>query len=103
MGLIIARIGQKETSECRHIGALAGGLCRVLPRHLHLPPSRRGRSLTGPIPYLVENAHRNSPVRHGAIRIAPRDLLELPLRFLVPEIMQQGDAAYELSAHRRRT
>jgi hypothetical protein len=39
-------------------------------------------------------------VGHGAIRIRLCNLFELALRFLIPEIVQQSDAADERRPHR---
>ena len=56
----------------------------------------------GLIPELVPQAHRHAPMRHGALGIIFRDLHKFLFRFLVPERMQQRDAALERLLHRRR-
>jgi hypothetical protein len=56
----------------------------------------------GVVPELVPEAHGDSPVRHGAVGIIGSDLLEFFLRFLVPEGVQQSDAALEGLLHRWR-
>jgi hypothetical protein len=52
------------------------------------------------VPDLMERAHRNAPVRHGAVGIVRGDSPELALRLVVPEIVQESDAAIEGRAHR---
>ena len=94
-GPIVALIGLIKTAQRRDVLALAQGLCRVRPRGLHLSPAVCDRGCVGPIPNLVEQAHRDTPVRHGAARVRLRNFFELPLRLLVPKIVQQRDAAGE--------
>src|SRR5208337_3564881 len=43
----------------------------------------------------MPQAHRDSPMRHSAVRIILGNLHEFFLGFLVPERVQQGDAALE--------
>ena len=64
-------------------------------RLLHLFPASLHVVLVGTVPDLVELAHRDAPVRHGAIGIGLRDALKLRPGLLIPEIVQQGDAAVE--------
>src|SRR5262249_23412372 len=75
------------------------GLRRRLASFLEL----RGSGLRSGVarrPYRMEARHRDAPVRHGARRIGLRDLEECPLRRVVPERVEQRDAALELRAHR---
>ena len=51
------------------------------------------------VPELVPQTHRDTPVRHGAVRIVGPNLLELFFRLFVPEGVQQGDAALEGLLH----
>jgi len=49
--------------------------------------------------YLVEVAHGRAPVRHGTGWVGLGNLFELPLRFFIPEVMQQRDAAVKRRLH----
>ena len=98
-GLVLALVGPKELAECRDVPALAGALCRGRARCLHFGPAARAGAFVGTIPDLMEHAHRDAPMRHGAVRVTLRDLGELPLRFFVPEVVQQRDGAVEGYAH----
>ena len=98
--LIFSLIGPIKIAERRHVGTFAGGFRRARLRRLHLTPAVCHRAFGRPVPDLVEHAHRDAPMRHGAIWIGFRDLLELPLSLLVPKIVQQRDAADEGGSHR---
>ena len=54
-----------------------------------------------PAPKLVIQAHGLSPVGHCALWIVFRNLLELLVRFVVPEGMQQRNASLEWLLHAR--
>src|SRR5580698_7951691 len=51
----------------------------------------------------MPNAHGDSPMGHGAVRIVFGDVEEFFLGFFVPERVQQGDSAGEGLLHGRRT
>src|SRR5580704_3965158 len=47
------------------------------------------------VPKLVPQAHGNSPMRHGTLRIVLCHLLESLLRLLIPERVQKRDSAFK--------
>ena len=91
--------GTVEIAERRNVGAFPGRPRRRRLRLLNLLPTLSFRAFVRPAPYLVEVTHRLAPVRHRAPSVGFRDLLELPLRFLVPEVVQQRHAAIERRLH----
>ena len=72
-------------------GVLAGGRLRLLD----LCPAMGDGGFVRPAPDLVEVAHGRTPVSHGAGGVGFGDLFKLALRFFVPEVVEQGDAAIE--------
>ena len=93
-----------ESLDCGEVCLLArsGVLLQLVPGFdFLLAPGDHFR--VGLIPELVPQAHRDSPMRHGALRIVFGDLQKFLFRFLVPERMQQGDSALERLLHRCRT
>jgi hypothetical protein len=51
----------------------------------------------------MPDAHGDSPVSHGTVRVLFGDLKEYLLAFFVPERVQEGDATSERLLHRLRT
>jgi len=100
--LILRRPGLEEAAEGGDVFTLARGFRGPRLSGLHFAPTLGHRARIGPIPDLVERAHGDPPVRHGARGVCRDDFLELRPRFLVPEIMEQRDAAVEARAHRGR-
>jgi hypothetical protein len=54
------------------------------------------RRVLRPFPYLVEQAHRETPMSHSARGVFLRDIAELIAGFLVSKGVQQRHAALKL-------
>ncbi len=99
--LVIERARCIEAAERGDVRALARALRRRRRRLLQLGPAAGHRALVGPVPYLVKDAHRRAPVCDGTLGVGLGNGLELPLRLVVPKIVQQCDGPVERRLHRR--
>ncbi len=102
-GRIILAIGMIEAGKCGDICALALGARDEVLCLLHLRPSELHVIGVWAAPDFVEEAHRNSPVRHRAAWVALGKPLKLVSRLFIPEVMQQSYAAIEKNLRRRGT
>jgi hypothetical protein len=98
----LLRVGV-ERYDGGDVGLLArGGLLGQLPGRVHFVQPARNDLGIRLVPQLMPDAHGDSPMRHGAVRIVFGDLHEFLFGFLVPERVQQCDAVGEGLLHGRR-
>ena len=103
-GHVIASLGIAEKGGgSREISLLTARGVRAGLSLLDLRPAAIEIGLAHLLPELVVEAHRGAPVRHRATRRCLRDGDELLFGFLVPERVEQRDAALEVLLHGGRT
>ena len=95
-----------ESGNRRDVGLLArrGGFCCVRGQLFcvgRLAEAALDDGRVGLIPELMPHTHCDSPMRHGAVRIAMSNAHEFLFRLFVPEGVEQRDAAGERLLHRR--
>ena len=90
----LGRRDEELFALCRRVETFR--FLHFLPAALEISRARPGR------PERLEQSHRDAPVRHRAVGISLRDLLESFPRLRIGHVMEQGDGAVELHLRLRR-